>query len=107
MPKSAKPNKKEDSDCESDDDTGDADSETSDEKPMKSFDMGKSMKLAGFSFIAFILLMSDVFILRVLDRQNMDFVSGRCPTKKGLCCIGVLLAMSMVVLDFLIVKEKL
>jgi hypothetical protein len=110
MPKSSKDKskKQDDSDDESDDETaGDADSGDSDDTQLKSFDLGSSMKLAGFSFIAFILLMSDVFVLRVLDRQGMDLVSGRCPTKKGLVCIGVLLALSMVVLDFLIVKEKL
>ena len=105
--KSVKDMKQDDSDDEEDNDTGDADSDVSDDTPLKAFDLGHSMKLAGFSFIAFILLMSDVFVLRVLNRQDYDLVSGRCPTKKGLGCIGVLLAMSIVVLDFLIVKEKL
>ena len=105
--KSAKDTKQDDSDDEEDNDTGDADSDDSDEKPLKSFDLGRSVKLASFTFVAFVLLMSDVFVLRVLNRQDYDLVSGRCPTKKGLGCIGVLLVMSMVVLDFLIVKEKL
>jgi hypothetical protein len=101
-----KPKKDDDSGDESDDDAEDAGSDDSDAQ-LKTFDLGRSMKLSGFGFVAFILLMSDVFVLRVLGRQNYDLVSGRCPTKKGLVCIGVLLAMSLVVLDFLIVKEKL
>lgn len=109
MPKPTKEKSKkdEDSDNESDDDTVDPESDDLDETQSKAFDLGKSMKLAGFTFVTFILLMSDVFVLRVMDRQNYNLVSGRCPTKKGLGCIGLLLAMSMVVLDFLIVKEKL
>jgi hypothetical protein len=89
------------------DDDDDEDDEDDEPKILKPFSLGRSAKLAGFTFLAFILLMSDVFVLRIMDRANMDLVSGRCPTKKGLIAQGVLLAFAMIVFDFLITKEKL
>lgn len=99
-------NQKRDDDSDSDD----ADDETDDattKTQTKSFALGKSAKLAGFSFLAFILLMSDVFVLRIMDRAGLGLVSGRCPSVKGIIVQGILLVIAMIVFDFLISKEKL
>lgn len=93
-----------DSDDEGDDEDED---DTMTGNSLQPFNLGRSAKHGGFAFLAFILLMSDVFVLRVMGRANMDLVSGRCPTKKGIVVCGLLLALSVIVFDFLITKEIL
>ena len=100
------PAKKRDDDSDEEDEDEDGDDTTA-SPGLQPFKLGRSAKLAGFTFLSFILLMSDVFVLRVMDRAGVGLVSGRCSTKKGLVIQGMLLAMSMIVFDFLITKEKL
>jgi hypothetical protein len=71
------------------------------------YEFGHSCKLSALMFIMFILIMSDVFIERVMSKTKLDLVTGRTPTKKGMCAQGVILALSLIVLDFLINKEKI
>jgi hypothetical protein len=99
--------KRDEDDDDSDSDSDDDETSGMDAHKLQPFKLGRSAKLAGFTFLAFILLMSDVFVLRVMDRANVGLVSGRCPTKKGLVAQGVLLAFAMIIFDFLITKEKL
>lgn len=71
------------------------------------YSLGHSCKLSMLMFIMFILIMSDVFIERVMSKTNLDLVTGRVPTKKGICAQGVVLVFALIVLDFLISKEKI
>lgn len=102
--------------CSDDSDSSDSDDEnTVDTKQKKVrhnktkhvYDFGKSCKLGCFMFIVFILIMSDVFIERVMSKSKMDLVSGRTPTKKGICVQGILIVIAIILLDFLICKEKI
>lgn len=98
--------KKRDDDSDSDADVED-DGDQSDDEPKESFKLGHTAKLAGFTFLTFILLSSDVFISRVMGRSGADLVTGQYPTKKGIAIQGMLLAMGVIIFEFLICKEKL
>jgi hypothetical protein len=102
----SKVDRKRDDDSDSDDADDESDDSAEHTQP-KSFALGKSVKLAGLTFLAFILLMSDVFVLRVMDRAGVGLVSGRCPSVKGIVVQGILLVLAMILFDFLIAKEKL
>jgi hypothetical protein len=93
-----------DSDSESDDD---AEDDRRDARASKGFDFVSSGKLAFYAFLVFVVLMSDVFIERVLAGSGIGLVEGRNPTKKGIVVQGVLLSLGLIALDFLISKEKL
>lgn len=110
MSKSKQVSKKRDDDSDSDADNeadDDNDGDQSDAEPKESFKLGHTAKLAGFTFLTFILLSSDVFISRVMGRSGADLVAGQYPTKKGIAVQGLLLAMGVIVFEFLICKEKL
>lgn len=107
MTKSKQKSKKsEDSDSDTDVEDNE-DFESEDEQPKVSFKLGHTAKLAGFTFLTFILLSSDVFISRVMGRSGVDLVDGQYPTKKGIAIQGLLLAIAIIVFEFLICKEKL
>jgi short subunit fatty acids transporter len=76
-------------------------------KKTPTYRFGHSCKLSILMFVAFILIMSDVFVERVMAKTKMGLVLGRTPTKKGICAQGVILVLSLIVLDFLISKEKI
>lgn len=109
MPKSkAAPVKKRDDNSDSDADNSDAEGyESEDAESKVEFRLGHTAKLAGFTFLIFILLSSDVFISRVMGRSGVDLVAGQYPTKKGIIVQGLLLAIAVIVFEFLICKEKL
>lgn len=99
---------------ESDSDDSDADDEpvivkkkTGCKKKPVVYDLSRSCKLSFVVFIVFILAMSDVFVERVMAKTKLDLVSGRAPTKKGICAQGLLIVLAIIVLDFLICKEKI
>ena len=70
-------------------------------------DFGNCTKLGIVTFIMFLLIMSDVFIERVLSTTKMGLVVGRIPTKKGICAQGVILVIAMTILHILISNEKI
>jgi hypothetical protein len=107
MPTSKREKKKSEEDSDSDDEAEQTENEAEDAEPKTEFKLGHTVKLAGFMFLTFILLSSDVFITRVLGRSGVDLVSGQYPTKKGIAVQAVLLAMSTIIFEFLICKEKL
>jgi hypothetical protein len=109
MPKSKDaPVKKHNDDSDSDGDVADDEGyESEDAEPKVEFRLGHTTKLAGFIFLMFILLSSDVFISRVMGRSGVDLVAGQYPTKKGIMVQGLLLSMAVIVFEFLICKEKL
>lgn len=74
-------------------------------KPVSTFDFMHSAKLAIFMFLVYLVVMSDVFIERVMSPVGADLVVGRIPTRKGMVIQGLLLATGLIVMDFLIGKE--
>ena len=76
-------------------------------KPKKEYKFAHSCKLSILMFVMFILIMSDVFIERVMAKTKLDLVTGRTPTKKGICAQGVTLVLALIAIDFLITKEKI
>lgn len=114
MPKSkdppAKSKREDDSDSDGDNDeneNGEIEESGSADGHSEPFKLGHTAKLAGFTFLTFILLSSDVFISRVMGRSGVGLVSGQYPTKKGIMVQGLLLALGVIVFEFLICKEKL
>lgn len=96
-----------DADIDEDDVESEADENDTKSSPKTPFKLGHTTKLAGFTFLTFILLSSDVFISRVMGRSSADLVLGQYPTKKGIVVQGLLLSMAVIVFEFLICKEKL
>lgn len=94
-------------DSDDDDDVNIVSKKKKKKNTKKEYSFGHSCKLSALTFVMFILIMSDVFIERVMAKTKLDLVTGRTPTKKGMCAQGILLAMSLMVLDFLINKEKI
>jgi hypothetical protein len=70
-------------------------------------DIIHSVKLGLISFVFYILIMSDVFVERVMSKTTFGLVEGRSPTKKGICAQGVLLIIGVIIIDLLIMKEKI
>ncbi len=99
-----------DDDADESDRDSDNDSDCGDDEPTRtrrSFDFTRAGKLAIFVVLLFFLLMSDVFIERVMGRINPGLIDGRIPTRRGIMVQGVLLAIGFIVFDFLITKEVL
>ena len=65
-----------------------------------------SVKMGFLSFVLYILIMSDVFIERVMSKVSPQLVEGRVPTRKGICMQGVLLIIGIIIIDLLIAGEK-
>jgi hypothetical protein len=72
-----------------------------------SIEFGHTAKLGILTFILFLLIMSDVFIERVLGKTTLGLVTGRTPTKKGICAQGVILVLAMTIIHILITNEKI
>ena len=108
-------------DSSDDDDSDDEENHKQNNKKMKTknkgnkkkesvkvpFNLGYSCKHGALTFVLFILLMSDVFIERVMGKTKMNLVEGRTPTKKGICVIGLCLVMGMILLGALLSFEKI
>jgi hypothetical protein len=75
--------------------------------PNQTRNMLNSVKLGLISFVFYILIMSDVFVERVMSKTNVGLVEGRTPTKKGICAQGILLIIGIIIIDLLITKEKI
>jgi uncharacterized protein YqhQ len=100
----------ESSDDESSDDEDNARSSKKSQKkksPMRCFSLSHTCKLSFLTFVMFVLIMSDVFVERVMGKANLGLIQGRIPTKKGICAQGVILVIALIVLDFLISHEKI
>jgi hypothetical protein len=65
-----------------------------------------SIKMGFLSFVLYILIMSDVFIERVMSKVSPQLVEGRVPTRKGICMQGILLIIGIIIIDLLIAGEK-
>lgn len=78
-----------------------------DSRPIDNFSLSKSIKLSILSAVLLLIMMTDVFVERVLEPMNPTFVYNRGPTRKGLVVISMMLAMGMIVLDFLIRIDKI
>lgn len=98
-------NREEDSSSDSGDDS-DTSSSKGFKKPM-SYDFTKSCKLGILIFVLFLLVMSDVFVERVMSKSSIGLVNGRTPTKKGMCAQGIVIVIAFICLDFLVSKEKI
>jgi hypothetical protein len=75
--------------------------------PSISDNVTHSVKLGVLSFVFYILVMSDVFIERVMSKVSPQLVEGRVPTRKGICVQGVLLIIGIIIIDIMIAGEKL
>lgn len=73
----------------------------------RGFSMSHSCKLGLWLFVMFALVMSDVFIERVMSKTKLGLVNGRLPTTKGLCAQGLILVIALIIFDFLISHEKI
>lgn len=80
---------------------------SSSENTLKSFSLAQSVKLAIASSILFLFMMTDVFLEQVLEPINATLVYNRSLTRKGIVSIAILLAMGIIVLDFLIGMDKI
>jgi hypothetical protein len=96
---------KDDTEVEKTDDTEEPEAETA--KSKSSFDLIHSAKLGFFVLLLFILLMSDVFIERVMAKVGVGLVDGRIPTTRGIAIQGLLLVIGLIIFDFLITKETI
>lgn len=69
--------------------------------------MSHSCKLGLMTFVIFVLIMSDVFVERVMGKAKLGLIDGRTPTKKGICAQGLIIVIALIILDFLISHEKI
>jgi hypothetical protein len=69
------------------------------------FSFGHSCKMGMIVSVMFVIIMSDVFIERVLGRISSDLVNDRNASTRGMGAQLVVLVMAMIVMDYLISRE--
>ena len=108
MPKDAKKKDEPTDEVEQDaDDEADQNDDCDGMAGPRGFDMWHSLKLGMYVFVIYIILMSDVFVDRVMAKASLGLVEGRSPTAYGTAVQGVVLVIGMIIVDFLGSKEVL
>ena len=86
-----------------------SDSESDDESVqiIKSteFNLQKSIKMSMLLSMFFLLLMTDVFVERVLEKMNPSFVNDRKATTPGIVAQAVMLTIAVVLVDYVVSSE--
>lgn len=86
-----------------------SDSESDDEpvQIIKSteFNLQKSIKMSMLLSMFFLLLMTDVFVERVLEKMNPSFVNDRKATTPGIVAQAVMLTIAVVLVDYVVSSE--
>lgn len=64
-------------------------------------------KFAGIMFFIYVVIMSDIFVSRVLAQMSPTFAEGNTPSRTGIFVQGFMLVVLMVVVSELVDSDKI